>query len=198
MIGPISAGMVSQAIAETSWSRGVPRTSKRRATGVIIDPPTPCRNRDITKAWIESEKAQATDPAMKTTMARRKMFFDPKRSAIQPLIGMKIASATRYEVTASLSAMGEVPISAAIAGSDVAMTVESICSMKSATARMRGVILVTRRVRKGGGTAAGDQAHLGRGGARGNGKSCPRSARPRCPTGHFGPRPQRLIDFIED
>src|SRR5690606_23393240 len=35
--------------------------------------------------------------------------------------------------------MGSVPISAAIAGSDVAMTVESICSMNRATANMSGV-----------------------------------------------------------
>ena len=94
-IGPISAGIVSQAMAETSCSRGVPRTSSRRATGVIIDPPIPCRNRDSTKVSIESEKAQAIEPTTKTPIATRKTFFAPKRSAIQPEIGMKIASATR-------------------------------------------------------------------------------------------------------
>ena len=39
---------------------------------------------------------------------------------------------------ASFSVIGPTPRSAAIAGSEVAMTVESICSMKSATARMSG------------------------------------------------------------
>ena len=58
MIGPISAGMVSQAIAETSSSRGVPRTSSSRPTGVIIEPPMPCRKRDSTKAWIEFDEAR--------------------------------------------------------------------------------------------------------------------------------------------
>ncbi len=43
--GPISAGMVSQAIAETSSRFGVARTSTRRATGVIMAPPMPCRKR---------------------------------------------------------------------------------------------------------------------------------------------------------
>ena len=54
-----------------------------------------------------------------------------------------MASATKYEVTASFSAIGEVPRSAAIAGREVAMIVESSCSMNSATARMIGVIRVT-------------------------------------------------------
>ena len=41
--GPTSAGMVSQAIAETSSRFGVARTSTSRATGVIIAPPMPLR-----------------------------------------------------------------------------------------------------------------------------------------------------------
>ena len=94
-IGPTSAGTVSQAIAETSWVRGVARTSNRRATGVIIEPPIPCRNRASTKPCSDPAKAQATEPAAKTTIARRNTVFAPKRSAIQPLTGMKIASATR-------------------------------------------------------------------------------------------------------
>ena len=94
-MGPSSAGMVSQAIAETSSCFGVARTSSSRPTGVIIDPPMPWTNRASTKAWIEPAKAQATEPRTNTTMARRKMFFAPNRSDIQPEIGMKTASATR-------------------------------------------------------------------------------------------------------
>ena len=55
-------------------------------------------------------------------------------------------------MTASFSATGEVPMSAAIAGSEVAMTVESSCSMNSATARTSGTS------RGAGGGAAGAQA----------------------------------------
>ncbi|MNL63391.1 hypothetical protein D3C87_1875260 [compost metagenome] len=54
----------------------------------------PCRKRDSTKAVTEAEMAQSTEPSTKTRMAMRKIFFAPKRSAIQPLTGMKIASAT--------------------------------------------------------------------------------------------------------
>jgi hypothetical protein len=52
-------------------------------------------------------------------------------------------------VSASFSEIGSAPISAAIAGSDVAITVESICSMNRATARMRGVIRINLAGRGG-------------------------------------------------
>jgi len=70
-------------------------------------------------------------------MAARNTVRAPKRSATQPLSGMKTASDKRYEVSASLSASGSSWRSAAMAGRDVAITVESIVSMKSATATMR-------------------------------------------------------------
>lgn len=147
MSGPIKAGTVSQAMAETSWSRRVARTSTRRPTGVIIAPPMPCRKREPTKASSEFAKAQKIDPTTKTPIAMRNTRLAPNRSAIQPETGMKIASATKYEVSASFSVIGLVPISAAIAGSDVAMTVESICSMNSATARMSGMVRFKAGVR---------------------------------------------------
>ena len=56
---------------------------------------------------------------------------------------MKIASDTKYDVSASFRAIGLVPMSAAMAGRDVAMTVESMFSMNKATARMSGVIRIT-------------------------------------------------------
>ncbi len=87
--------MLSHAIASTSWLRGVTRTSTSRATGVISAPPKPCNNRDSTKVSSESDAAQATEPAMKITIATRKTLRAPHRSAIQAEIGMKIASATR-------------------------------------------------------------------------------------------------------
>ncbi len=59
------------------------------------------------------------DPSTNTTIAARKTFFAPNLSAIQPLTGMKTARETRYAVSASFSAIGLVPMSAAIAGSDV-------------------------------------------------------------------------------
>ena len=67
--GPTSAGMVSQAMAETSSRFGVARTSTSRATGVIMAPPMPCRKRASTKAGSEPEMAQAIEPRMKTPIA---------------------------------------------------------------------------------------------------------------------------------
>ena len=63
----------------------------------------------------------------------------PNRSAVQPLAGMNTASDSRYEVIASFSVSGLVPMSAAIAGSEVAITVESMFSMNRAVATMSGI-----------------------------------------------------------
>src|SRR5690606_4649018 len=111
-----------------------------------IDDPMPWKKRDSTKLSSEKAKEQASDPSMKTKIASRKIFLAPKRSAIHPLIGIKIASDTKYAVSASLSEIASVPISAAMAGRDVAMTVESNCSMNRATARISGVIRRTGMV----------------------------------------------------
>jgi len=92
--GPTSAGMVSSAMAETSSLRFVVRSRTRRATGVIIAPPMPCRKRDSTNWKRFDENAQQIEPITKTRIAMRKIFLAPKRSAIQPLIGMNMASAT--------------------------------------------------------------------------------------------------------
>ena len=62
-----------------------------------------------------------------------------------------MASASRYDVTASFSASGLVPRARAIAGSDVAITVESMFSMNNATATISG----TTRSYELGGVLAG-------------------------------------------
>ncbi len=62
-----------------------------------------------------------------------------------------MASASRYDVTASFNASGLVPSARAIAGSDVAITVESMFSMNNATATMSGT---TRSYEPGGVLAA--------------------------------------------
>src|SRR6476646_9949534 len=95
-----------------------------------------------TNCEIELDSAQPIEPSTNTAMAARNTVRAPNRSAVQPLIGMKTASESRYEVTASLSVSGLVPMSAAIAGREVAITVESMLSMNSATATIMG----TRRL----------------------------------------------------
>lgn len=93
--GATRAGTVSHAMAETSSLRGVERTSSRRPTGVIIDEPMPWKKRESTKVSSEKAKEQASDPSMNTKIASLKMFLAPNRSAIQPLSGIKMASATK-------------------------------------------------------------------------------------------------------
>src|SRR6185295_13733730 len=96
--------------------------------------------RAMTKSVSEPESAQPIEPSTNTAIAARNTVRAPNRSAVQPLAGIKIASDNRYDVTASLSASGLVPISAAIAGSEVAITVESMFSMNSATATISGTM----------------------------------------------------------
>ncbi len=137
-IGPTSAGIVTHESACTISAFGIVRSSTSRPTGTIIAPPMPCTNRPATSAPSESLSAQPTEPSRNTAIADTNVARAPKRSATQPLTGMKTASASRYVVNASFSAIGSVARSTAIAGSDVESTVESMFSTNRAQATIRG------------------------------------------------------------
>ena len=82
--------------------------------------------------------AQPIEPSRNTAIAVMNVVCAPNRSATQPLTGMNTASESRYVVNASFSAIGSVARSAAMAGSDVESTVESMFSMNSAQATISG------------------------------------------------------------
>jgi hypothetical protein len=73
-------------------------------------------------------------------MAIRNIRFAPNLSAKYPLAGMNMASASRYEVSATLMLRGETLKLRAMVGRAVAKTVESSCSMNSALAMMSAVV----------------------------------------------------------
>src|SRR5689334_25025173 len=121
----------------------------------------------MTKATRLVDAAHSSDPPTNTTIAAANTLRDPKRSATQPLIGMNTARLTRYDVSASLSASGFSPMSAAIAGSDVVITVESMFSMNSAQATISG--MRTARCKCDGGESdayAAREAHAEAAGAK--------------------------------
>ncbi len=93
--GPMSAGIVTQAMAPTRSRFSMLRTSTSRPTGVIIAPPMPCTMRAATKPSSELAKAQPIEPSMKTKIAAANTRRAPKRSAVQPLAGMKTARESR-------------------------------------------------------------------------------------------------------
>ena len=93
--GPISAGMVSQASAEISSDFGTVRRMTSRPTGTIMAPPMPWMMRNSTKSPRPCAKPHAAEPSVKTTIAARNTVRAPKRSAIQPLNGIKTASDSR-------------------------------------------------------------------------------------------------------
>ena len=70
VIGPSSAGMVSQAMAESMSFFGISRSSSSRPTGTIIAPPTPCSSRKA----ISSPKPLAT---ARTTRRRQRRSGSP-------------------------------------------------------------------------------------------------------------------------
>ena len=93
--GPISAGTVSQAMAPTMSALVTERRRTRRPTGTIMAPPKPCSMRAATSCHRELLSPHRIEPVRKTTMAPRKTFFAPYRSATQPLIGMNTARLNR-------------------------------------------------------------------------------------------------------
>ena len=94
-IGPINAGMVRSDIALSSARLSMLRSMMRRPTGVIIAPPMPCTMRAQTNCVSDCDSAQPIEPITNTVMAARNTLRAPKRSAVQPLAGMQMASASR-------------------------------------------------------------------------------------------------------
>ena len=64
---------------------------RRPLTGTIIAPPQPCKMRQATSSWMLVERPQRSEPSAKMPMAEEKTRRVPKRSAIQPLMGIKTA-----------------------------------------------------------------------------------------------------------
>ncbi len=90
-IGPISPGMATKVMARISSDLSNVLTMVRRPTGSIIAPPKPCRMRAATSMWILLEMPHRNEPRVKIPIAEANTRRVPKRSAIQPLTGMKTA-----------------------------------------------------------------------------------------------------------
>jgi len=62
-----------------------------RPTGTIIAPPMPWSTRQATSMLMSTATAHSSEPRLNSAIAEAKTRRVPKRSAIQPLIGMKTA-----------------------------------------------------------------------------------------------------------
>ena len=93
--GPISAGVVNQAMAATSSFFATLRNSSSRPTGTIMAPPIPCTILAPTSSGRLCAIPHSTDPTVNTPMAARNTDRDPNRSAIHPLTGMNTARLSR-------------------------------------------------------------------------------------------------------
>jgi len=90
-IGPIRPGMATKLMARISSDLAKVRTRVSRPTGTIMAPPQPCRMRQATSRWMLLDMPQSTEPRVKRPIADANTRRVPKRSAIQPLIGMNTA-----------------------------------------------------------------------------------------------------------
>ncbi len=103
-------------------------------------PPPPCNRRAKTRKGRFGACAQRIEPAMKILIAKRNTVRVPKRSAIFPLAGMKMARLRRYDVSATLIEGAATSKSLAMVGKAVARIVASSCSISIALATMRAMI----------------------------------------------------------
>ena len=78
-------------MARSSSDLAKVRTRVSRPTGTIMAPPQPWRMRQATSRWMSLDMPQRNDPRVKMPMAAANTCRVPKRSAIQPLMGMKTA-----------------------------------------------------------------------------------------------------------
>jgi len=90
--GATIAGQVIVEMACISRLLSVLRTTIIRPTGTIMAPPSPCSTRAAVKNPIPVDNPQRTDATVNSTSAPPNTLRDPKRSAIQPLTGMKTAN----------------------------------------------------------------------------------------------------------
>jgi hypothetical protein len=83
--------MATKLIARISSDFAKVRTIVSRPTGSIMAPPQPWRMRQATSRWMLLTRPHSSDPIVKRPMADANTRRVPKRSAIQPLIGMNTA-----------------------------------------------------------------------------------------------------------
>ncbi|MET3249090.1 hypothetical protein ABIE53_005900 [Burkholderia sp. OAS925] len=92
--GAAIAGQVIVEMACIMRLFSVLRTTMSRPTGTIIAPPMPCSRRAAVNSATFCDSPHSTDATVNTPIALKNTVREPQRSAIQPLAGMKMASAS--------------------------------------------------------------------------------------------------------
>ena len=93
--GATSPGQTIVPIAVTRWRLSVIRSTISRPTGTIAAPPAPWTKRAAVKVHRPRDRPQRIEATVNSAIAPPTTVRGPNRSAIQPLIGMNTASATR-------------------------------------------------------------------------------------------------------
>ncbi|MNE60898.1 hypothetical protein D3C80_1560740 [compost metagenome] len=124
--------MVRNAMARIRLALLVPRSRMICPTGTISAPLAPWQKRASDSCSSEADAAQAREQSMNRQMAVMNTRRGPKRSASQPLMGMKRAAASRYNDTMRFMRTLASPKSVAICVRAVSTAVESRSSMNRA------------------------------------------------------------------
>ena len=83
--------MMTKFMARSSSPLGKVRTMAMRPTGIIIDAAMPCGTRAAINIVALMARPHSSDETVNSANANKKMRRVPKRSASQPLTGMKTA-----------------------------------------------------------------------------------------------------------
>ena len=94
-MGPTTAGISTQLVAWIRSRFSTLRIRISRPTGIIRAPPMPCRKRAVTRKATLLARLHRIEPSMKVMMAARNTVRAPKRSAMRPDTGMKMARLIR-------------------------------------------------------------------------------------------------------
>ncbi len=83
--------MITKFIADSNSALGKVRMMVKRPTGIIMAAPIPCKMRAATSIGTFNDRPHSKEERVKTTTAELNTRRVPKRSAIQPLMGMHTA-----------------------------------------------------------------------------------------------------------
>ena len=140
-IGPIVAGIISQAITVTSSLFEQARSITSRPTGDISAPPIPCSRRDATRKNRFCDTPHRIDPSVNKPMAARNTVRGPPpvRQLAARRDEHRQSEQIRCQCDVHVQRLG-VEILAAMVGSAVASTVPSSCSMNIALATISATV----------------------------------------------------------
>src|SRR5882757_514065 len=122
MVGASTATMPAMVPATGCERAGNSRKMPVKTAGIMVPPAKPWKTRKVTSEAKLLLKAQPTDVRVKTKIAMTNNQRNVSARVSQPVSGIAVISAIRYDVWIQLIASGEIASASWIVGSEVATT----------------------------------------------------------------------------